>query len=231
MDANLIGRLRNRIWRAFGRLNASGPPLFSKLPEALAAYDAIPGFLSPREAAALYYYAARAKRAGVIVEVGSWKGKSTYCLAKGLRHGKVFAIDPFDASGDPSAVEIYQAQKGEMNLLRQFKERMAELGVEETIRILHGRSVDFKDEFETVDLLFIDGDHSISGCKTDFDLFAHKVVPGGYILFHDYDPKCEELGPTWVIDNFVAKNSVFKFICLVDSLWIGRRRGSLDRHE
>lgn len=224
MTTNLIPRAINRIARAWGLLHPSGPPLFSTVPDMIGAYDTIQGFLSPREAAALYHYATRINDAGVVVEIGSWKGKSTYCLAKGLRYGKVFAIDPFDASGDPSAAEIYKANKGEKPLLAQFQERMAELQVDGRIEVLQGRSADFGEKFEKVDLLFIDGDHSIGGCKADFDLFAGKIVSGGYILFHDYDPRNDELGPTWVIKNLVANNPAFKYIRLVDSLWIGRKR-------
>lgn len=47
-----------------------------------------------------------------------------------------------------------------------------------------------------VDLLFIDGDHSYGGVKTDYLLFSPFVRPGGLIAFHDiceHDPStgCE----------------------------------------
>jgi predicted O-methyltransferase YrrM len=218
-----LSKVLDRIKRVLGRMYPSCPPLFSKVPEEIAEYDGIEGFLTQREAAALFYYAARVKGCGSIVEVGSWKGKSTYCLAKGLRDGKVFAIDPFDASGDPPAAKIYKERKGVEDLLVQFKERMSDLNVIRKIEILHGFSVEFKDKFKEIDLLFIDGDHSINGCKADFEFFAQKIVPGGYILLHDYDSSRNELGPTWVVKNLIADNSTFKHICLVDSLWIGKR--------
>jgi predicted O-methyltransferase YrrM len=36
-----------------------------------------------------------------------------------------------------------------------------------------------------IDLLFIDGDHSYKGVKSDFDMYAPLVSPGGMIVFHD----------------------------------------------
>jgi predicted O-methyltransferase YrrM len=39
----------------------------------------------------------------------------------------------------------------------------------------------------TVDLLFIDGDHSYDGVRADFEDYAPLVRPGGLIAFHDVD--------------------------------------------
>lgn len=40
-------------------------------------------------------------------------------------------------------------------------------------------------EPSSVDVLFIDGDHSYDGVKSDFDRYKHYVRSGGYIVFHD----------------------------------------------
>ena len=37
-----------------------------------------------------------------------------------------------------------------------------------------------------VDILFIDGDHSVEGVKKDFYMYSDLVVKGGYIVFDDY---------------------------------------------
>jgi predicted O-methyltransferase YrrM len=39
----------------------------------------------------------------------------------------------------------------------------------------------------SVDLLFIDGDHSYDGVRADFENYARLVRPGGLIAFHDVD--------------------------------------------
>jgi hypothetical protein len=46
-----------------------------------------------------------------------------------------------------------------------------------------------------LDLLFIDGDHTYEGIKSDFELYSGFVKPGGVVAFHDIQPGYEkELG-------------------------------------
>jgi hypothetical protein len=96
---------------------------------AIKAYQSIEGFLSVYEAATLYRLAEQLPINSTIVEIGSWKGKSTYCLARGLRQGKVIAIDPFDTAGEPGSAEIYQNRQGNEPLFNQFRTQMKNLGV------------------------------------------------------------------------------------------------------
>jgi predicted O-methyltransferase YrrM len=183
------------------------------------------GWLSEQEAMGLYLTARKLPHNATVVEIGSWQGKSTYCLAKGLKSGRVHAIDPFNADGgfNTDNTKLYQTKKGESNLLTQFKENMQELGVLEDIIIKEGYSSQFHQHFDKIDLLFIDGDHTIKGCTADFDLYAPKVVPGGFIAFHDYYEDRDELGPTYVIKNLVCTSGRFKLYRRYDSLWIGRK--------
>jgi hypothetical protein len=41
------------------------------------------------------------------------------------------------------------------------------------------------EEISDADILFIDGDHSYSGVKTDYEMYKDVVKPGGIIVFHD----------------------------------------------
>jgi predicted O-methyltransferase YrrM len=41
---------------------------------------------------------------------------------------------------------------------------------------------------DALDVLFIDGDHSLAGVASDYDLYAPFVRPGGIIAFHDIVP-------------------------------------------
>lgn len=51
--------------------------------------------------------------------------------------------------------------------------------VDEVSALLRGRAVDF---------LFIDGDHSYEGVKSDFEMYSPLVRPGGIVAFHDIVP-------------------------------------------
>jgi predicted O-methyltransferase YrrM len=186
----------------------------------IAAYECIDGFLQPNEAFTLYKTARNLPPDSVIVEIGSWKGKSTYCLAKGLKSGKVCAIDPFDASGDAASASIYHQKKDKEPLIQQFKDNMEKLGVLDKIEILQGFSNDFVGKIPQIDFLFIDGDHSKEGCEFDFLSYAPYVKPGGYIALHDFYADRKDLGPTWVVENIIIPSKEYNFFGLFDSLWI-----------
>jgi predicted O-methyltransferase YrrM len=44
-----------------------------------------------------------------------------------------------------------------------------------------------KTDFLTIDILFIDGEHTYRGCKADIEGFFPYVRKGGFILVHDYN--------------------------------------------
>ena len=84
-------------------------------------YEGVDGFLTSLEAVMLFRIAQRLPINSTIVEIGSWKGKSTCCLARGLKGGKIIAIDPFDASGEDASRSIYKQGQGTTPLLQQFR--------------------------------------------------------------------------------------------------------------
>ena len=76
---------------------------------------------------------------------------------------------------------------------------------------------------QTLDLLFIDGDHTFEGVRQDFETYGPLVRPGGLIAFHDINPPKDdapedgtgclvgevprywrEISPTWNSQEFVA---------------------------
>lgn len=196
-----------------------------KLLKKISAFKDIDGWLTDQEALGLYNIASRLSANAVIVEIGSWQGKSTYCIAKGLKTGEIFAIDPFNADGglDVQSQDEYNRKKGDSDLLENFSTNMRKLGVIDKIKAKKGYSYQFNNDFSKIDFLFIDGDHSIEGCKKDFEMYASKIVKGGYIAFHDYYHDRPELGPTHVIDNIVSPSKQFRFFKQYDSLWTAQK--------
>ena len=126
-------------------------------------YRDIEGWLTPKEAVALYRLSRSCRSGARVVEIGSWKGKSTYCIARGLRDGLIVAIDPFDAAGETG--HRYDAFKGGTPLLDQFRTNLGRHGLLDKVAIKIGPSSRFASDVSDVDLLFIDGDHSIAGCE------------------------------------------------------------------
>ena len=64
-------------------------------------------------------------------------------------------------------------------------------------RLIKATSVDAYYDFFVrqdikIDLLFIDGDHSYDGVKTDFELYSNILSENGIIMIHDTDSEYEE---------------------------------------
>jgi predicted O-methyltransferase YrrM len=188
------------------------------------AYRDIDGWLSYNEATALYLLSKLMPPRTTIVEIGCWKGKSTYCLAKGLpKNGEIIAIDPFDGSGDPASHELYEQKRGRIPLFDQFMCNMESLNVLDRIRPKRGFSYQFVGQFPKIDLLFIDGDHSIEGCDFDFLSYSSFIPSGGLVAFHDFDKSRNDIGSTWVVKNRVLPSSDYEFWGSFDSLWVAQK--------
>ena len=98
-------------------------------------YEAIPGWLSENEAITLYELA-RSLPADhpVAVEIGSWLGKSSVVLSKGLRGKKrpaLYCIDPFNGDADASDRQLYGREMVGMDrtLEQTFLDNMKKNGV------------------------------------------------------------------------------------------------------
>jgi len=132
----------------------------------------VPGWLSPEEGEALYELAKSCTGAGVIVEIGSWKGKSTICLGRGSKAGKSLRIYAVDPHAD--------YRHGE------FKENIERAGIADLVTPLKGFSQDVVKDFdEPIELLFVDGSHEEDDVRHDWDTWVPKVVEGGVVMFHD----------------------------------------------
>ena len=215
---SILGKIKQKVLHLKTRTD------YKNMLAEIESYGQIEGWLTDNEAYGLYATARRLPPGSKIVEIGSWQGKSTYCLAKGLRNGEVFAIDPFDASGEPSSEATYQQLKGNKPLFEKFQDNMQRLGVSEKVVALAGYSNQFVGVVSNIDFLFIDGDHSVEGCAYDFTNFSPLLKKGGYLAFHDYFPNRPDLGPTWVITQQVLPSGDYEFIGCFDSLWVARKK-------
>lgn len=140
----------------------------------------IEGWLSDEVAELLMSIAARVSK-GVIVEVGSWKGKSTVAMALANPRVKIYAVDPFTGSQEH---EHLAASK--VDTYSEFLENIQRYQVSEQITPLRMTSREAVHNVEEdVSMVFIDGSHEYDDVKLDFDTWFSRLVPGGVILFHD----------------------------------------------
>lgn len=186
----------------------------------------IDGFLTINEGKLLYDLAKKVED-GAIVEIGSWKGRSTSCLALGSKAGfgaKVYAIDPH--TGSP---EHQEAFKGNVWTFDIFNENMKSVGVNDVVvpilKLAHEASKTFD---QKISLIFIDGAHEYEDVCKDFEDWFPKVDDGGIIALHDtvgWD------GPRKVVEKFMYRSQYFSNVRFVDSITYGIKVNKNSRYD
>jgi len=152
------------------------------------AADNAGGFLSDIEGSLLYALAQRCVGRGVIVEIGSYTGKSTIYLGNGSKAGKNVKIYAIDPHGEP-----FQSKEDAIGTYEKFTKNIENAQLEDIVNPIVRTSIEAADIIsEPCELLFIDGCHKYDYVKKDFDTWFPKVIDGGIIAFHDTlsgDPK------------------------------------------
>jgi methyltransferase family protein len=145
---------------------------------------AAPGFLTEREARFLALVAACAPAHGVILEIGSFKGKSTVGLASVAQRyglGPVITVDPHSG---PSVTDPDVGPGG--SSWDDFRASLRNAGVESVVEAHRAYSRDVARSWtRPIRFLWIDGDHTYRGSKEDIDLFRSHLAPGAIVALHD----------------------------------------------
>jgi hypothetical protein len=155
--------------------------------------------LSP-DAAVLLYDLARQVCEGCIVEVGSYRGRSTVVLARGAEHGhgaRVYAVEPHEPFVGPRGGEFGPEDRA------AFFRNMVRTGAYRTVRLLNTSSEVLAPGWkEPVALLWLDGDHSYEGVRRDFDAWAPHLLPRCDLVLDDTDDP--ELGPQRLVEELTG---------------------------
>jgi predicted O-methyltransferase YrrM len=126
-----------------------------------------------------------ASGAGSVVEIGVYEGASALLLCEHLGpDAQLHLIDPFGAHPDalPSGwgATEWATRRAVARTLRRAGTHAPE--VRWHIAMSHEVAASWQG---TVDVVFIDGDHSEAGCELDWTKWHGLVAPGGRIVFHD----------------------------------------------
>jgi MMP 1-O-methyltransferase len=152
--------------------------------EAWEATKRVPGYLLENEAKFLGVLAAIAPAPGAIVEIGSYRGRSTVMLARVTAHyrlGPVVAIDPHN-----SPILVNPDGSNSKSSYEDFVNSIRQAGIEKYVEPHVAYSTDISSNWSRpIRLLWIDGDHSYAGAQGDFEGFLPHLVPNGVVALHD----------------------------------------------
>jgi predicted O-methyltransferase YrrM len=152
--------------------------------ELQSALEGVEGWLYLDEARALYE-TVRSLPSGtvIVVEIGSWKGRSTIALALAVKRrgsGRVYAIDPHTGEKDRTGT-------GPIQTLDDFRANIARAGVASVVELLITTSLEARPNFtdHTVDFLFVDGSHQYPDVRRDIEGWASALKDEAAIAFND----------------------------------------------
>jgi MMP 1-O-methyltransferase len=173
----------------------------------VATAGAPPGLLEEREGRCLYALARRGLAVGGIVEIGAFKGRSTWFLARALEEAG--AEHPL-LSIDPHLEGTHAA----------FTENLADHSARVDARVAFSQDV-APEVAGPLGLVWIDGDHSYAAVTRDFEDWFPKLAPGGWIAFHDTVDLW--YGPTRLARELLAARSDLSRVGVIGSITYGRK--------
>lgn len=147
--------------------------------------DSLVGLMNPGIGDALSDLAADVPSDLAIVEIGSFKGKSTAYLAAGSKGAKVYAVDPWDLPGNPYGKHGFCAP-----IVREvFEEQLRSVRLWSRVTPIRAFSADAAADWKgpKVGLLFIDGDHTETAVRADVAAWTPHLADPHVIAFDDYD--------------------------------------------
>ena len=165
-------------------MTVAGPE--QDLAPVLASVTGVEGWMTDAQARRLWDGARRVAPGGQIVEIGSFRGRSTIILAKAAAETVALtAIDPH-GGGDRGPHEYSpDAQRGDADHAT-FHANLRDAGVDERVRHVRRPSAKALDEVDGgIDLLYIDGAHRYRLAKPDIEHWGGRVSLGGSMLIHD----------------------------------------------
>jgi predicted O-methyltransferase YrrM len=180
----------------------------------------VEGWMSPGQASTLYDAARRCPAAGTIVEIGSFRGRSTIVLASAAAPDvSVIAIDPH-AGNDRGPQEIDGYAEAAADDHAVFVANLERAGVSDRVRHLRTFSdAALADVDAPIDVLYIDGAHRYGPARADIRDWGARVSDGGTMLIHD---SFSSIGVTLAILRELLVGTRFRYVGRSRSMTIYR---------
>jgi predicted O-methyltransferase YrrM len=178
--------------------------------EAAAVVAGVEGWMSADQGRRLFDAAARTSAGEQIVEIGSFRGRSTIVLASAAPDGvAVVAIDPH-AGNDrgPQEIKGYAAEAATDH--DAFTANLARAGVADRVRHVRAFSDAAHAEVDgEIAVLYIDGAHRYAPARADIRDWGRRVADGGTLLIHD---SFSSIGVTCAIGRELFWSRRFRYV-------------------
>ena len=156
------------------------------------------------EGRALYDAALRYLDDGIIIEIGTYCGKSSVLLGAAAETGaSVYTIDHHHGSEEHQPgweyhdSSLVDPETGQFDTVTEFRRAIVRAGLTDTVVGVLGASATVARMWRTpIRLLFIDGGHTEQAAQRDYDNWAHWVAAGGALAIHDVFPDPADGGRT-----------------------------------
>lgn len=156
----------------------------------------------------------------ICLDIGTALGASAALMAQNAPDAKIYTVnvppEEFAAAGTHTTICLSREQIG-----REYRE----LGLK-NIEQIFANTRDWTPELENIDLAYIDACHDKGFVINDTQKIRSKMRPGGFILWHDFNPALALRFP-WIfsvcdaIDELLAANIVQGPIFHVRDSWTG----------
>ena len=138
-----------------------------------------------------------------LVEIGSHLGESTTIFLAYEQIEKMYCVDPWNQ--DPIYEETFDSR------LQPFRESRKCIKLKE-----FSEQASKKFSNNSIDMVYIDGNHDYEYVKSDIDVWYPKIINGGIMSGHDYTN--DHPGTKLAIDEFINKKQL-KLSIFSDTSW------------
>ena len=124
------------------------------------------------------------------VEIGVNEGDNIFKIAESNSKLKIYGVDPYKVQKENTLYEKNINEEYNDESLSIIKRKILKESLKyPNLKIIIDRSDNASKQFdkESIDFVFIDGDHSYESVKTDINCWEPKVKEDGLIMGHDYN--------------------------------------------
>lgn len=144
------------------------------------------------------------------VEIGTDRGKYAEQLFQGIPGLKLTCVDPWlpytEGEEIHDQANIDQIHQEALKRLSPYSSKLMKMPSAEAVRWIPDDSLDF---------VFIDGNHSYENVLEDITEWTKKVKPGGIVAGHDYkEDKVNNYGVVEAVQKYTKENNISPWFVL-----------------